>query len=344
MALAPLVDDVLGGDIPLAVKAYDGSRAGPGRRADHAGGALARRAAPHHHRTGRAGHRPGLRGRRPRHRRRHLGAARPARPHAARAAGAPRHAAPGARAGRVARGAAPGAAGGGGSAARAAPQPGPRRRRHQPPLRRVQRLLPPRAGPQPDLLVRGVPRRRRHAGAGAGQQVRADLRASSAWSRACACSTWAAAGAAWCCTPPSTTACGRSASPSRGARPSWPRSGRSRRACPTRSRSACRTTATSTTAPSTPSARSACSSTWARRGWPSTSGACGRCCGPAGRLLNHGISHPPGHRARLPRRSFINRYVFPDGELHEVGRVSRSLAGAGLRGAPSSRPCASTTP
>jgi cyclopropane-fatty-acyl-phospholipid synthase len=42
---------------------------------------------------------------------------------------------------------------------------------------------------------------------------------------------------------------------------------------------------------------------------------------PEGRLLNHGISHPPGLRARLPRRSFINRYVFPDGELHEVGRV-----------------------
>jgi cyclopropane-fatty-acyl-phospholipid synthase len=42
---------------------------------------------------------------------------------------------------------------------------------------------------------------------------------------------------------------------------------------------------------------------------------------PEGRLLNHGISHPPGHKARLPRRSFINRYVFPDGELHEVGRV-----------------------
>ena len=42
---------------------------------------------------------------------------------------------------------------------------------------------------------------------------------------------------------------------------------------------------------------------------------------PEGRLLNHGISHPPGNKARLPRRSFANRYVFPDGELHEVGRV-----------------------
>lgn len=40
-----------------------------------------------------------------------------------------------------------------------------------------------------------------------------------------------------------------------------------------------------------------------------------------GRLLNHGISRPSGQRARLPARSFLNRYVFPDGELHDVGRV-----------------------
>lgn len=42
---------------------------------------------------------------------------------------------------------------------------------------------------------------------------------------------------------------------------------------------------------------------------------------PGGRLLNHGISRPPGRRARFARASFIDRYVFPDGELHEVGRV-----------------------
>ena len=51
---------------------------------------------------------------------------------------------------------------------------------------------------------------------------------------------------------------------------------------------------------------------------------------PGGRLLNHGISRPPGQRARLPRRSFINRYVFPDGELHEVGRVASITQEAGL--------------
>ncbi|HEY3701717.1 MAG TPA: cyclopropane-fatty-acyl-phospholipid synthase family protein [Acidimicrobiales bacterium] len=40
---------------------------------------------------------------------------------------------------------------------------------------------------------------------------------------------------------------------------------------------------------------------------------------PEGRLLNHGISRPGP--SGLARTSFINRYVFPDGELHEVGTV-----------------------
>ena len=42
---------------------------------------------------------------------------------------------------------------------------------------------------------------------------------------------------------------------------------------------------------------------------------------PGGRFLNHAISRPAGERARFDRRGFINRYVFPDGELHEVGAV-----------------------
>ena len=43
---------------------------------------------------------------------------------------------------------------------------------------------------------------------------------------------------------------------------------------------------------------------------------------PGGRLLNHGISRPPNTgRTRFQPNSFIDRYVFPDGELHEVGDV-----------------------
>jgi cyclopropane-fatty-acyl-phospholipid synthase len=42
---------------------------------------------------------------------------------------------------------------------------------------------------------------------------------------------------------------------------------------------------------------------------------------PDGRVLNHGISRTWGGHKRLPRYGFINRYVFPDGQLHEVGSV-----------------------
>ncbi|MGH9114012.1 MAG: class I SAM-dependent methyltransferase [Acidimicrobiales bacterium] len=52
---------------------------------------------------------------------------------------------------------------------------------------------------------------------------------------------------------------------------------------------------------------------------------------PEGRLLNHGISRPAcSEKARLPNRSFVNRYVFPDGELHEVGRVVSITQDAGF--------------
>ena len=35
-------------------------------------------------------------------------------------------------------------------------------------------------------------------------------------------------------------------------------------------------------------------------------------------------------RSRFARRSFINRYVFPDGELHEVGSVVSAIQRAGF--------------
>src|SRR5579862_8864441 len=50
---------------------------------------------------------------------------------------------------------------------------------------------------------------------------------------------------------------------------------------------------------------------------------------PGGRLLNHGLSRPAGPGAIAPR-SFLNRYVFPDGELHEVGSVVSTLQDCGF--------------
>jgi cyclopropane-fatty-acyl-phospholipid synthase len=58
---------------------------------------------------------------------------------------------------------------------------------------------------------------------------------------------------------------------------------------------------------------------------------------PEGRLLNHGISRPALETAKqtlrnhvLPHRSFVERYVFPDGELHEVGSVVSAIQEAGF--------------
>jgi cyclopropane-fatty-acyl-phospholipid synthase len=55
---------------------------------------------------------------------------------------------------------------------------------------------------------------------------------------------------------------------------------------------------------------------------------------PQGRLLNHAIGRParasdrrsiPLPRRRRRKRTFINRFVFPDGELHEVGTIVSAM-------------------
>jgi cyclopropane-fatty-acyl-phospholipid synthase len=51
---------------------------------------------------------------------------------------------------------------------------------------------------------------------------------------------------------------------------------------------------------------------------------------PGGRLLNHGIARRPGPSPAFARRGFIDRYVFPDGELHEVGSVVSRIQTAGF--------------
>jgi cyclopropane-fatty-acyl-phospholipid synthase len=49
---------------------------------------------------------------------------------------------------------------------------------------------------------------------------------------------------------------------------------------------------------------------------------------PTGRLLNHAISSPGG--SKITRRSFIGRYVFPDGELQDVGDVVLAMERTGF--------------
>lgn len=56
-----------------------------------------------------------------------------------------------------------------------------------------------------------------------------------------------------------------------------------------------------------------------------------RLLAPGGRLLNHAISRSnPDHEPGVDDRSFIGRYVFPDSALHEVGHVVSTLQRAGL--------------
>jgi cyclopropane-fatty-acyl-phospholipid synthase len=58
---------------------------------------------------------------------------------------------------------------------------------------------------------------------------------------------------------------------------------------------------------------------------------------PGGRMVNHAVARP-GHkrtpmsagRARFTRRSFIDHFVFPDGELHEIGAAITAMQGRGF--------------
>ncbi len=53
-----------------------------------------------------------------------------------------------------------------------------------------------------------------------------------------------------------------------------------------------------------------------------------RLLNPTGRLLNHAISSPGG--SRIGGRTFMGRYVFPDGELLDVGEVALAMERAGF--------------
>lgn len=51
---------------------------------------------------------------------------------------------------------------------------------------------------------------------------------------------------------------------------------------------------------------------------------------PGGRLLNHCITRPTGIEKTINKAGFINRYVFPDGELESVGYLTRQMEDTGF--------------
>ena len=58
---------------------------------------------------------------------------------------------------------------------------------------------------------------------------------------------------------------------------------------------------------------------------------------PGGRLLNHCITRPDNRPPAAPG-AFIDRYVFPDGELTGSGRIITEMQDVGLRGAARGEP------
>ncbi|GIH28561.1 cyclopropane-fatty-acyl-phospholipid synthase [Acrocarpospora phusangensis] len=51
---------------------------------------------------------------------------------------------------------------------------------------------------------------------------------------------------------------------------------------------------------------------------------------PGGRLLNHCITRPTGKERTINKGGFINRYVFPDGELESIGTIVREMEDLGF--------------
>jgi cyclopropane-fatty-acyl-phospholipid synthase len=49
-----------------------------------------------------------------------------------------------------------------------------------------------------------------------------------------------------------------------------------------------------------------------------------------GRFLHHAISRPPGRKALVKRPTLLSRYVFPDADLHEIGTIVSAIQAAGL--------------
>ena len=55
-----------------------------------------------------------------------------------------------------------------------------------------------------------------------------------------------------------------------------------------------------------------------------------RLLAPRGRFVNHAITRPQGTGAGMDPDGFVNRYVFPDGELLELGQIVSAMHKVGL--------------
>ena len=196
-------------------------------------------------------------------------------------------------------------------------------------LRRLQRLLRARARPVDGLHLRGVPQGGHRPGRRPGGEVRPGRPQARRCGRGCGCSTSAAAGAAWRCTLPSGTASRRRRHPVPRSRRTGPGPRWSATGSTTGCRSSTATTATRRAATTTRSPPSACSSTSGSATTAPTSRCCGTSCASVAGCSTTASPGPTTARRPLAGH-FIDRYVFPDGELTGSGRIITEAQDAGL--------------
>ena len=204
----------------------------------------------------------------------------------------------------------------------------PRRRGDQPPLRRLEPVLRDGPGPVDDLHVRVLPRRRRHARAGAGQQVPPRPRQAAAlrpgdrlldigcgWGGMV---RYAARHGIRCRRRHAVApagAVGPEGDRRRGAR-------RPRRGAPLRlPRRSARPGSTPCRRSGSPST-SGCATTRPTSAGSATGCAPAGCCSTTASPARTTAARRPGH--------FIDRYVFPDGELTGSGRIITAAQDVGL--------------
>ena len=158
-----------------------------------------------------------------------------------------------------------------------------------------------------------------------------------------ACSTSAAAGAAWSGTPPGVRGQALGVTLSRE-QAAWAQEAIRREGLQDLAEVRHGDYRDVTRPVSTRSARSASPSTSACANYPAYFGFLHDQLRAGGRLLNHCITRPDNVHARGSRGGFIDRYVFPDGELTGSGRIITAMQDVGASRSGTRRTCASTTP
>ncbi len=209
-----------------------------------------------------------------------------------------------------------------------AAQQDPRRRGDPPPLRRLEHVLRVGARPVDDLHLRVLPAPRRDAGRGAGEQVPAGVREAAAEAGRPAARRRLRLGRHGALRRPPRREGDRRHAVARSRRRGRRRRSPSR-ACPTSPRSATATTATSRETGFDAVSSIGLTEHIGVHNYPSYFRFLQSKMRTGALLLNHCITRPD-NRTGPSAGGFIDRYVFPDGELTGSGRIITEAQDVGL--------------